>query len=147
MKVAIGSDHAGFDLKEKVREYLAGTDVGVVDMGTNSSASVDYPDYAEKVAAEVRDGKVDRGILVCGTGIGVCISANKVHGIRAAPAWNPEIARLSRLHNDANILCLSGRFLEPAAATEIVKVWLETPFEGGRHQRRVDKISALEARG
>lgn len=147
MKVAIGSDHAGFNLKEKIRGYLGGTGVGIEDVGTNSDASVDYPDYAEKVAAEVRAGNVDRGILLCGTGIGVCISANKFHGIRAAQAWNPEIARLSRLHNDANILCLSGRFLEPAIAIEIVKVWLETPFEGGRHQRRVDKITALETRG
>ncbi len=147
MKIAIGSDHAGFFLKEKVREYLVSTDAVVADMGTSSSNSVDYPDFAEKVAAEVRDGRADRGILMCGTGIGVCISANKVHGIRAAQAWNPEIARLSRLHNDANVLCLSGRFLEPAAAIETVKVWLTTPFEGGRHQRRVDKISAIEAHG
>ncbi len=147
MKIAIGSDHAGFELKEQLRSYLAGTDYQIEDVGTHSGASVDYPDYAEKVASEVRAGKAERGILVCGTGIGVCMSANKLHGIRAAQAWNTEIARLSRLHNDANILCLSGRFLEPAAAVEMVKVWLETQFEGGRHQRRVDKISALESRG
>jgi ribose 5-phosphate isomerase B len=116
-------------------------------MGTVSRDSVDYPDYAEKVAIAVRDGNADLGILMCGTGIGVCIAANKVHGIRAAPAWNPEIARLSRLHNDANVLCLPGRYMDPTLAIEIVKVWLATPFEGGRHQRRVDKISALEARG
>lgn len=147
MKIAIGSDHAGFFLKEKLRAYLAGTDAEVVDEGTDSSDSVDYPDFAEKVAADVSSGKADRGILVCGTGIGVCISANKIHGIRAAQAWNPEIARLSRQHNDANVLCLSGRFLEPALAIEMIQVWLTTPFEGGRHQRRVDKISALEAHG
>ncbi len=147
MKIAIGSDHAGFSLKEKLRAYLAGTDAEVMDKGTDSSDSVDYPDFAEKVAADVSSGNADRGVLVCGTGIGVCISANKIHGIRAAQAWNPEIARLSRLHNDANILCLSGRFLEPALAIEMIKVWLTTPFEGGRHQRRVDKISALEAHG
>jgi ribose 5-phosphate isomerase B len=147
MRVAIGSDHAGFALKEEVKEYLVRAGVEVGDMGTVSRDSVDYPDYAEKVAIEVRDGKVDLGILMCGTGIGVCIAANKVHGIRAAPAWNPEIARLSRLHNDANVLCLPGRYMDPTLAIEIVKVWLATPFEGGRHQRRVDKISALEARG
>jgi ribose 5-phosphate isomerase B len=147
MKIAIGSDHAGFDLKEKVKTYLVGTGVEVEDMGTVSKDSVDYPDYAEKVATVVRDGKADRGILMCGTGVGVCISANKIHGIRAALAWDPEIARLSRLHNDANILCMSGRYTDPALAIEIVKIWLGTPFEGGRHQRRVDKIMALENRG
>lgn len=147
MKIAIGSDHAGFFLKEKLRAYLVGTDAEVMDKGTDSGDSVDYPDFAEKVAADVSSGKADRGILVCGTGIGVCISANKIHGIRAAQAWNPEIACLSRQHNDANVLCLSGRFLEPALAIEMIKVWLTTPFEGGRHQRRVDKISALEAHG
>jgi len=147
MRVAIGSDHAGFALKEEVKEYLVRAGVEVGDMGTVSRDSVDYPDYAEKVAIEVRGGKADLGILMCGTGIGVCIAANKVHGIRAAPAWDPEIARLSRLHNDANVLCLPGRYMDPTLAIEIVKVWLATPFEGGRHQRRVDKISALEARG
>jgi len=147
MRVAIGSDHAGFALKEEVKEYLVCAGVEVGDMGTVSRDSVDYPDYAEKVAIAVRDGNADLGILMCGTGIGVCIAANKVHGIRAAPAWNPEIARLSRLHNDANVLCLPGRYMDPTLAIEIVKVWLATPFEGGRHQRRVDKISALEARG
>lgn len=147
MRVAIGSDHAGFALKEEVKEYLVRAGVEVGDMGTVSRDSVDYPDYAEKVAIAVRDGNADLGILMCGTGIGVCIAANKVHGIRAAPAWNPEIARLSRLHNDANVLCLPGRYMDPTLAIEIVKVWLATPFEGGRHQRRVDKISALEARG
>ncbi|HYK89078.1 MAG TPA: ribose 5-phosphate isomerase B [Acidobacteriota bacterium] len=147
MRIAIGSDHAGFVLKEKVRVYLAGTDAEVMDLGTCSNDSVDYPDFAERVAVEVRDGKAERGILVCGTGIGVCISANKVHGIRAAQAWNAEVARLSRLHNDANVLCLSGRFTDPAVAVEMVQVWLTTPFEGGRHQRRLDKIYAIEAHG
>ena len=105
---------------------------------------MDYPDYAEMVARAVASGKADRGILICATGVGICIAANKVRGIRAAPAWNPDIARLSRRHNDANVLCLSGRFIEAAAAWEIVQAWLDTPFEGGRHQRRVDKISQLE---
>ena len=144
MKVAVGSDHAGFELKQKVKEYLAESGVEVADLGTVSTDRVDYPDLAEKVAVEVRDGKADRGILMCGTGIGVCIAANKVRGIRAALVSDPEIARLSREHNNANVLCLPGRFMDPAAARGVVKVWLETPFAGGRHQRRVEKISRLE---
>lgn len=146
MKVALGSDHAGFGLKEKIKSYLARSGVDVEDVGPRSSASVDYPDYAAMVADEVIAGRADRGILLCGTGMGVCIAANKIHGIRAAAAWSPEIARLSRLHNDANVLCLSGRFMNETSAQEIIRVWLETPFEGGRHQRRVDKITALEQR-
>jgi ribose 5-phosphate isomerase B len=144
MKIAIGSDHAGFELKEALKTWLAASPHQVEDAGTHSEASVDYPDYAEKVARAVAGGRADRGILICGTGVGICIAANKVRGIRAAPAWNPDIARLSRQHNDANVLCLSGRFIEAAAAREIVQAWLDTPFEGGRHQRRVDKISQLE---
>jgi len=146
MKVALGCDHAGFDLKQSIKAYLSKLGVWVEDMGTGSKESVDYPDYAEKVAAEVKDGKADRGILICHTGVGVCISANKIRGIRAAPAWDVEVARLSRQHNDANVLCLSGGFLDPKLALEIVKAWVETPFEGGRHQRRVNKISQLEQR-
>ena len=144
MRIALGSDHAGFDLKQKVKEYLLRAGAEVEDLGTFSPESVDYPDFAEKVGLAVRDGRADRGILVCATGVGVCISANKVPAIRAALAWEPEIARLSRLHNDANVLCLSGRHMDHALALESVRVWLETPFEGGRHQRRVDKITALE---
>ena len=144
MKVAVGSDHAGFELKEKVKEYLAETGIEVEDVGTVSTESVDYPDFAEKVAVEVREGRADRGILMCGTGVGVCIAANKLHGIRAALVSDPEIARLSREHNDANVLCLPGRFIEPGAARAVVKTWLETPFAGGRHERRVEKIARLE---
>ncbi len=144
MKIMLGSDHAGFDLKETIKQLLAATPHQIADAGTYSLASVDYPDYAQKVARAVAAGQADRGILVCGTGIGVCIAANKIRGIRAAPAWNVDVARLSRQHNNANILCLSGRFLDPAIAKEIVLAWLETPFEGGRHQQRVDKIAQLE---
>ena len=144
MRVALGSDHAGFSLKEKIRIYLASIGVEVQDLGTNSPESVDYPDYAMSVAIQVSIRSVDRGILVCSTGVGVCIAANKVDGIRAATAWDIQIARLSRQHNDANVLCLPGRFLEAEAAEELVRVWLETPFDGGRHQRRVDKIKELE---
>jgi ribose 5-phosphate isomerase B len=136
MKIVLGSDHAGFELKEAIKLWLAATPYQFEDAGTHSEASVDYPDYAEKVAKAVASGQADRGILICGTGVGVCIAANKIRGIRAAPAWNIDI--------DANVLCLSGRFLDFAAAKEIIQTWLETSFEGGRHQRRVDKISQLE---
>jgi len=144
MKVALGSDHAGYDLKEKVKGFLNGMGIEVLDVGTLSTDSVDYPDFAQKVAVQVRDGKVDRGILTCGTGVGVCIAANKVRGIRAALASDPEIVRLGRQHNDANILGLAGRFTETTKAQELVKIWLDTEFEGGRHQRRLEKIQELE---
>jgi ribose 5-phosphate isomerase B len=146
MKVAIGSDHAGFALKENIRRLLIVLGILVEDTGTNSNESVDYPEYAERVARMVREGTADRGILVCNTGIGMCIAANKIQGIRAAQAWTPDIARLSRQHNDANVLCLSGNFVDPALAQEIVKVFLETPFDGGRHQRRINEIMELEQR-
>jgi RpiB/LacA/LacB family sugar-phosphate isomerase len=144
MRLALGSDHAGYVLKEKIKAFLRNTGVEVNDCGTDSPESVDYPDFARKVGAEINSGKSERGILFCGTGIGMSIAANKIPGIRAAMAQSPDAARLSRLHNDANVLCLAGRFMDPALAQEIVKVWLATPFEGGRHQRRVDKITALE---
>ena len=144
MRLALGCDHAGYELKEKIKAFLTRTGVEVNDCGTGSSESVDYPDFARKVGAEINGGKSERGILFCGTGIGMSIAANKIPGIRAAMAPTPEAARLSRLHNDANVLCLAGRFMDSALAEEIVKVWLATPFEGGRHQRRVDKIRALE---
>jgi ribose 5-phosphate isomerase B len=144
VKVALGSDHAGYDLKEKVKEFLSGMGIEVHDAGTVSTDSVDYPDFAQKVAVQVRDGEVDRGILMCGTGVGVCIAANKFRGIRAALASDPEIARLSRQHNDANVLCLASRFTDAKKAQELVKIWLETDFDGGRHQRRLDKIQKLE---
>jgi ribose 5-phosphate isomerase B len=144
MKVALGSDHAGFEMKQAVRDYLAANSIEVEDVGTFSGGRVDYPDYAEKVGLEVRDGRVDRGILVCGTGIGVCIAANKIHGIRAAAPWSADTARLSRQHNDANVLCLSGRQMGKALVLDLVRIWLETTFDGGRHQQRIDKITNLE---
>lgn len=133
-------------MKKAVFDYLSTHGIDVKDLGTFSPDSVDYPDYAEKVGLAVSGGQADRGVLVCGTGIGVCIAANKVHGIRAAAPWSPETARLSRQHNDANVLCLSGREMEKEQILDLLKVWLETPFEGGRHQRRVDKISGIEQR-
>ena len=147
MKIALASDHAGFALKEVVGDFLSGLGIPVEDLGAHSALeSVDYPDPAAAVAARVREGKADRGILICATGVGVCIAANKVPGIRAALGWDPEIVRLSRAHNDANVLCLPGRFMEAELARDLVKIWLTTSFDGGRHQRRLDKIAQLENR-
>ncbi len=143
-RIAIGSDHAGFELKEKVRGYLAGKGYQIEDLGTHSTASVDYPDYAEKVAVRVAQKQADYGVLVCGTGIGIGISANKVPGIRAATCNDTLSARFARSHNDANVLTLGGRIIDASTAEKILETWLSTPFEGGRHQRRVDKITALE---
>jgi ribose 5-phosphate isomerase B len=144
MIVAVGSDHAGFELKELVKRYLLGSGFEVHDLGTSSTDSVDYPDFAKAVAFEVRDGHADLGILMCGTGVGVCITANKVKGIRAAAVWDPQIAKLARQHNDTNVLCLPGRDMEHSAALELAKAWINATFEGGRHRRRVEKIAELE---
>lgn len=144
MKLALGADHAGFELKEHLRTYLEGLGHEVEDLGTHSSASIDYPDYAAAVARSVASGQSDRGVLVCGSGVGMEIAANKVDGVRAANVPSTELARLSRAHNDANVVALGARFLEPSAAEQIVRVFLETPFDGGRHTQRVQKISALE---
>lgn len=146
MKVAIGSDHAGFDFKENIRQFLANQGITTEDIGTYSKESVDYPDYAQKVSALVQEGKADFGILVCSTGTGMCMAANKMPGIRAAQAWTPDIARLSRQHNNANVLCLAGNFLERNTAQEIVKTFLNSSFDGGRHERRVGKMMELEIR-
>ena len=147
MRVVLASDHAGYELKEKVKEYLRGLDIEAQDLGAfSASEGVDYPDYAAAAAARVSDGSADRAILVCATGAGMCITANKVPGIRAVAGWEPEIVRLSRAHNDANVLCLAGGFMEEKLAQELVRIWLVTTFEGGRHQRRVDKIAELEKR-
>jgi ribose 5-phosphate isomerase B len=143
-KIALGSDHAGFALKEKVRAYLAGRGYEVEDMGTRSTDSVDYPDFAEKVAARVVAKGADFGVLVCGTGLGVAMSANKVGGIRAATCNDTLSARFARAHNNANVLALGGRLIDETTAAKILDTWLATPFEGGRHERRVEKIAALE---
>lgn len=140
MKIMIGSDHAGFDLKEKVIRHLRSQGVQVEDIGTDSPESVDYPVYATRVARAVAGGRTDRGILICGSGFGMCIVANRFPGVRAVPASEPYGAKMSRRHNDSNVLCLGGRFLGQDLAMEIVDVWLEEPFEGGRHQRRVSMI-------
>ncbi len=144
MKVAVGSDHGGLDLKKVVGEVLAAEGIEVIDVGTDSPDPVDYPDYARKVATLVRDGSVDLGILVCGTGIGMSIAANKVPGIRAALAWDIFTARMARRHNNANILALGGRTTGPGLAVEIVKAFVREPFEAGRHEKRVNKIAEIE---
>ncbi len=144
MRIALGSDHAGFALKEEVKRYLAELHVPLIDFGTHSDASVDYPDYAARVARAVASGEFDRGILVCRTGIGMSIAANKIRGIRAAAVSDLESARLTRSHNNANILAMGGQTMPFDRAREIVRIFLETPFDGGRHQRRVNEISRLE---
>lgn len=146
MRIALGADHAGFALKEDIKKTLAGLGLTVEDFGTGSTESVDYPDFAERVARGVAGGRFDRGILVCGTGIGMGIAANKIPGIRAATVTDVEMARLSREHNDANVLAIGGRLLDKKRALEIVRTFLETPFGGDRHQRRIDKIKDLESK-
>jgi ribose 5-phosphate isomerase B len=142
-KIALGADHAGFDLKEAIKKYLDLSGYTYTDFGILNPNSADYPQYAYKVAQAVAQGEYTQGILICGTGIGMCITANKVKGIRAGLAYNSSTAELSRSHNDTNILCLGGRELTPEQALEIVDIWLKTPFEGGRHKTRVDMISKL----
>ena len=144
MRIAVGCDHRGCPIREKVIELLARLGHEVVDMGTTNCEPVDYPDVASLVAHKVSQGEVDRGILVCGTGLGMCIAANKVPGIRAAPCHDDLTAEMSRRHNDLNVLCLSGDMLGERLVDRMVAIWLKTPFEGGRHARRVEKISALE---
>ena len=142
MKVAIGADHAGYEDKEKVKKELDEMGVEYEDVGTNSTESVDYPIYAQKVAEKVANGEAEQGLLICGSGNGMQIAANKIHGIRAALAWNEETARLARQHNDANVLCVPARFVDEAMAEKMVAAFLKTGFEGGRHQKRVEKIDA-----
>jgi ribose 5-phosphate isomerase B len=144
MKIAIGADHAGFALKDQVRDALRHAGHDVVDVGTHSPESTDYPDYAGAVAHHVISGAAARGILVCSTGVGMSIAANKVDGIRAAIAFHPDEVRLTRAHNDANIITIGARYTALEAANEMVRIFLETPFEGGRHARRVGKITELE---
>ncbi|MBI3500515.1 MAG: ribose 5-phosphate isomerase B [Bacteroidetes bacterium] len=140
MKIAIGADHAGFSLKEILKKYLVGKGIEVKDFGTHSEQSVDYPDFAHPVADAVEKKEFDFGMLMCGSANGVTMAANKHAGIRAALCWNSEIAKLSRQHNDANILTLPARFIEEAEAKKCVDVFLSTSFEGGRHEGRVKKI-------
>jgi ribose 5-phosphate isomerase B len=144
MRIAVGSDHAGFELKSELAPLLAADGHEVVDVGTDSEESTDYPIYAAAAARLVAGGQADRAVLVCGSGVGVSIVANKVDGIRAVNAHDPDEAEMSRRHNDANVLALAGRRLDPGAAAPIVERFLGTDFEGGRHERRVEEISAVE---
>jgi ribose 5-phosphate isomerase B len=143
--IPVGADHAGFELKTRVVEALRALGFEPEDVGTHSSASTDYPDYAHLVADRVARGEARRGILLCGTGLGMSYAANRHHGVRAAVAWSPEIARLAREHNDANVLVLPARFLGEEDGLEILRAWLETPYAGGRHDRRIAKIEPEDA--
>ena len=144
--IAIGSDHAGFSLKEEIRQYLEEQGIGYMDCGTFDTKSCDYPVYGEKVARAVASGQAERGIVICGTGIGISMAANKVRGVRCAVCGDCYGAELSRLHNDANVLALGARVTGGGLARKIVEIFLNTEFEGGRHARRVELIGALEER-
>ena len=143
-RIPIGADHAGFALKEKLKATLESLGYDVQDVGTHSPASTDYADYAHPVAQEVETGEAKRAVLICGTGLGMAYAANRHPHVRAAVVWNTEIAALSRLHNDANVLVLPARFVSEEESVDILKTWLDTPFEGGRHERRIEKIEREE---
>lgn len=147
MKIAIGADHAGFTLKEELKTALLQAGHDVIDHGTSSLESTDYPDFAAKVARQVGRGEAERGILVCSTGVGMSIAANKVHGVRAALAYNDDEVALTRSHNNANVLAFGAKYTTPASAMAMTEIFLNTPFDGGRHERRVGKIAAIEQGG
>ena len=144
MKIALGSDHAGVEYKKAIVEHLKNKGIETQDVGPQTTESVDYPDYIHPVADAVEKGDADMGIILCGSGNGAGMTANKHQGIRAALCWMPEIARLARAHNDANVLDIPARFVSPETALEMVDIFLSEPFEGGRHQRRIDKIPACK---
>jgi ribose 5-phosphate isomerase B len=144
MRVAVGSDHRGFEIRVKIVELVKGLGHEVIDVGAFSPDAVDYPDIAALVAWKVNHGESDRGILICGTGLGMCMAANKVPGVRAAPCHDDITAEMSRRHNDSNVLCLSADLLGERLIDRMIELWLNTPFEGGRHARRVDKITEIE---
>lgn len=142
--IAIGADHGGFEIKEAVKAYLDSQNIAYQDFGTHSEESVDYPPIAAKVAHAVADEECEKGILCCGTGIGMSIAANKVDGVRASVCDNEFCTEMTRRHNNCNCLCMGGRVIDKEKAVELTKIYLETPFEGGRHQRRLDQIAAIE---
>ena len=144
MKIAFGCDHGGYDLKEDVMEFLKSRGIEVLDFGTHSTASVDYPDYGRAVGEAVQSKEADLGIVICGTGIGIALAANKVEGIRAAVVSDTFSARMARMHNNANVLAFGSRVVGKGLAIDLVKAWLDSSFEGDRHKRRVDKIMAIE---
>ncbi len=141
LRVAVGGDHAGFHFKEAIKKYLIEKGFLITDHGTHSESSVDYPDYVHPLAEQIEKGDADLGVLVCGSGNGVCMTANKHQGIRAALVWNNELAALARKHNNANVICFSERFLKLESVLEMLEIFLHTSFEGGRHENRVNKIS------
>ncbi|MFV0516093.1 MAG: ribose 5-phosphate isomerase B [Aminipila sp.] len=143
MKIAMACDHGGFELKEAIKEYLENQGVEILDLGTNSTESVDYPQYGKACGEAVASGKAERGIVCCGTGIGISIAANKVKGIRCSLCTDTNMAELTRKHNDSNILAMGGRITDVDTAKAITQVWLDTEFEGGRHQRRVDLLDNM----
>lgn len=143
-RIILGSDHAGFSLKETIKQYLTDMGYAITDVGTDCAESVDYPDFGIRVATRISDGEFDRGILVCGSGVGMAVVANKFPHVRAVVGLDEETARLSRQHNDTNVLVLAGRRTDQESAKSITRLWLNTEFEGGRHQRRLDKIGELE---
>jgi len=144
MKIAVGCDHAGLPAKKQVVETLRLAGHDVIDLGTNTEESVDYPDYALAVAKQILTGDAEMGILCCGTGLGMCMTANKVPSIRAALCHNVYTAEMARRHNDANVLCIGARVLDDATVDSVVETFVDTPFDGGRHERRVDKINAVD---
>lgn len=144
-RIPIAADHAGYELKEKLEDVLRELGYDVADLGTDSADSTDYPDFAHPLAREISEGKATRGVLLCGTGLGMSYVANRYPGVRAAVAWSPEIAELARKHNDANVLVLPSRFVSETDGREILRMFLQTEFEGGRHSRRVDKIDRADA--
>jgi len=143
VRIAVGSDHAGFHLKEELAGYLRWLGYEVVDCGTHSTDRVDYPDFGAAVGRSIRDGDADLGLCVCGSGIGIAMAANKIEGVRAATVWDVTSARLTREHNDANVICLGERLVGPQVAKDCVEAWLRADFEGGRHEGRVAKIDGL----
>ncbi len=146
MKLAIASDHGGFQLKQAILQFLKKKKIEVLDLGNHGTESVDYPDYALRVAEMVSQGKVDAGLLVCGTGIGMCIVANKFKGVRAAVVEDTYSAKMAKEHNNANVLCLGGRILDAKKGEEVIEAWLEAHYEGGRHDHRLEKIREIEKR-
>jgi ribose 5-phosphate isomerase B len=144
MLVALGSDHKGIEMKEQVKRILEDLGIAYIDVGTNTPDRVDYPDYAGAASRLVSNGEAERGILICASGIGMSITANKIPGVRAALCGDSYLAQMSRLHNNSNVLCLGALVTEPAIAEEIVRIWIKTEFEGGRHQERVDKIAVYD---
>ncbi len=139
-KIALACDHGGFELKESLRRSLSRSDYEIIDLGTHTTDSVDYPDLAHELARAIETGQADKGILICGTGIGISMAANRHRGVRAALCTDPYMAKMSREHNDANVLCLGGRVIGPGLAEDIVREFLTASFQGGRHSRRIDKI-------